>query len=382
MMQRGTSLLFACALALTGQACNPYERFTGEVNAGAVDPAKFPAAYLGDGGNGKMPGGGVFSPVAAWVGGQRVGYHRFPYPSSLARSKDPLLASAIEEQANLVYVFDRDAKAPTGRARCRVPDSRQSRPENCSPTLEPGQPDSDRACSPYRFSPRADAVRYDEQGVIFTALPDAPGYTPFVQVVPVTVRDLECQGVKSEKTLLTATPGVSLPLVQPPKDAPSGTLPTAKPDRGVWVWPLIDPAANVQVLDKDGMPADVTDPKERFGPQGWGWYNQFLTAFLEGGALPVPVVDQGGPHYAAQRVYVPSSVYSEEEMAVVDGELGMGYDVLEAARGSALYSPICQVFTYDPPLDAMMRPAPVDSVSKIDMNTVKDQKQFFFCLQL
>src|SRR5262252_7759389 len=91
------SLSLAGALLLAAAACNPYENQQGEFNAGPVDSANFPLAYLGAGAsttfgpNGRVAGMGRFVESGAWVEGTRVGYYSFPFTAAqTAAGADPL----------------------------------------------------------------------------------------------------------------------------------------------------------------------------------------------------------------------------------------------------------------------------------------------------
>src|SRR6267154_456385 len=53
------------AVAVLVSACSPYERRSGEYFAGAVDPAAFPAPYLGAGGDPKHSGGVILASNAS-----------------------------------------------------------------------------------------------------------------------------------------------------------------------------------------------------------------------------------------------------------------------------------------------------------------------------
>ncbi len=75
-------------------ACKPYERFVGEYNAGAVNPAAFPEAYLGEGGD-PVSAGGVFTPLVAYVGGEPVSYYLFPAGSGQAKADNPRAVAAV-----------------------------------------------------------------------------------------------------------------------------------------------------------------------------------------------------------------------------------------------------------------------------------------------
>jgi hypothetical protein len=62
----------------------------------------------------------------------------------------------------------------------------------------------------------------------------------------------------------------------------------------------------------------------------------------------------------------------------VAGNPGEGFDVLDAVRDQPGYSPVCQVFSFDPadPLN------PETSVKTINSATVQDTGMFVWCLQV
>lgn len=380
-------------LLLAAASCSPYDRYIGEVNAGAVDPSKFPTAYLGDDADPKQAGTGKFHPIVAKVNGQQVGYYRFPLPAAQARAPDPLVVSALSPA--LAYLFDPPVSgAYPATYRCRVPAERELRPENCprstsdSPYVTPPDP-----CPGYRFDPRVDAFRYDVQNPIVTALPDSAGYIPIVNEVPVTTNDLVCQSVKSEDTLLE-TPGVKVPVLPP---APGTFMGKSRgwPSGRYFAWALIDPAAEVLTLNDKGQEVGEydRDRSKGFGPQRFGWWNKFMVAYLDGGQIPRQILaDKDQVKLRAQRLYYPTAVAELDDkgnkIGVLDGEPFVGNDLLEGARGSDAYSPLCQVFSYDSadPMDPMdpNKLRIVDSAAKIDPATMKvtDTKTLVYCLQL
>src|SRR6185295_16715272 len=158
MPSRGVVLGGLLALSLT--ACNPYERRQGEYYAGAVDPSKFPAAYLGAGGVANRASSGTFEPVAAHAGGQELVYYSFPMPASQADLDDPLLIREELAPPN-AFVFDPAATSPFPAMR------------KCSPPKD------------YQFDQQQEGFRQDEQGSIFTLLPSDPAYVPLVEQVAI-----------------------------------------------------------------------------------------------------------------------------------------------------------------------------------------------------
>ena len=246
--------LATCAWALG--ACNPYDRYTGDSNAGAVDPVKFPKAYLGTGGDAKAPGQGVMDPIPATAGGTATAYYTFPFTGA-----DLSLATDGVNSAALVYDFDTD-----GTTHCVAPDN-------------------------YVFDQQRDAVRFDQQGSIFTKLPDAADYQPAVAEVTVHSNGLPCQDVKSADKLVDRS-DVSLTLVPPANPNLPSAAATGKPNGKYYARPVIDPSIDVHGpvgyfgLDDMGNPL-VVDRNTGLGPQKWGWYQRYLLAYLDGGEIPV-----------------------------------------------------------------------------------------------
>jgi hypothetical protein len=326
--------------------CNPYSRRSGEYNAGPVDVSHFPAAYLGAGGDAKL-GGGVFSAAAAFVDGNTVGYYAFPFSKAQLAAADPLaLGGAFATPT--AYVFDPGASDPfPAKPRCVAP-------------------------AGYVYDEQRDGIRYDDQGNVFTALPADATYVPLVAQVPVQSSGEPCQSIKSNDTLVQDKL-ITVPLAPPPKGSAADALPSGVPDGKLVAWALVDPSATVQ------FPDGSLDPTTSLGPQKFGWYNHYLTQYLDGGYVPTM-----GTELVAQTLYVPTLVpgtdMSGAPAAVPTmGAPGSGYDVLQAARGAAGYSPICQVMTFVP-ADPM---SPPTSVAAIDMTTVMPAPTpFIYCLQV
>lgn len=348
----------ALLLASLGGACNPYERRAGEYNAGAVDPIKFPAAYLGTGGKGNRPGQGSFQYVSGFVRGQPVVYYPLPFNGKQATASDPLDLAKFATPST--YVFD--------------------------PGSGDTAPDSDKCVKPddYQFDKYADAVRYDRQGNIFTKLPldsDPVGktaYIPVVQEVVVTSKTNPCQQIKSEATLVQSD-DISVNLAPPP-DGVANALPTGRPSGRYLAYAIIDPAADVQPPEKS-----MLDPVTGLGPQRWGWFQQYLLAYLDGGYIPLQVVQPMGKlRMQTQNLYYPDTVAVDDPdhpgmKTTTDGDIGMGVDLMEFKRGEGNYSPVCHVFSFTPK-DPM---APEKSVAEVmaNMDVITDTKQYVYCLQ-
>ncbi|MGQ0504392.1 MAG: hypothetical protein ACT4TC_03660 [Myxococcaceae bacterium] len=323
-------LLGVMCLVMYG-CVEPYERRRGEFNAGPVDPVQFPPPYLGADGNRQKQGQGKFTAAIGYAGETPVKYFSFPFSASrLAPGADPLRLKEDGQPYRrvptpLAYVFDpEETSAFPLSPRCQVP------------------PD-------YTFDPVRDAFRSDEQGNIFTALPEAtynPGalptfnYVPVVAQVPVTSLGNSCQDIKSEKTLLTRS-DVSVPQGEPVNGKQVGAS-----DGKYLAWAIIDPGAGV-FLSK-GV------PKTGLGVQKWGWFGQFLLAYLDGGYIPTAestVDSRNVVRMVPQVLYHPRSAIGDTTSNKAGG-IGQGYDVIEFARGQQGYSPVCQVKTYDPALGA------------------------------
>ena len=312
-----------CAFVLLAAGCDPYSdyKLKGEFNAGSVDPFNFPPPYRGAGASRSVAGSGNgFTAVRAFSQGLAIEYYLFPYsPSQVVAPGYVYSASAISNQtANalgirsfpLAYVFD-----PPGTSN-PFPAQQQC-----------GAP------SGYVYDPRRDAVRYDEQGSILTALPEATfgagslptwTYVPTVAEVPVASNGEPCQDIKSERTLLTRND------VNVPKDGAGNP----SPDGRYLAWALIDPGSGVYHVGETATTSTGVDI------QRWGWYQQYLAAYIEGGYIPIDTAASN--RFKAQRLYIPNRIGNSP------GRVGAGYDVLDAPRGDTNYSPICEVRIYTP----------------------------------
>jgi hypothetical protein len=360
------------ALLLPVAACSPYDRHQGEYYAGAVDPVKFPAAYLGAGGDPKRSGG-VFNASAATAHGVAAPYYAFPFSAAQAGSPDPLAVSTsgdpVAAPAALAYVFD--PAPPTAN-----PDMG---------TTTAGDPFPARpACqvpSGYVFDAQSDNFRLDQQGPIFTALPTA-SYAPVVAEVGVVSKGEACQSIKSADTLVTAG-DVSVKTMPPEFNVP-GAEPSGVPDGNFLAWPIVDPGATVF------FPDGSLDPRTGIGPQKEGWFNHYLVTFLDGGYIPTRnliVPGMGGKpdvtvvHMTAQNIYFPTQIpvtTPTGDVVVGAGALGGGYDIVDHVRGEPGYSPVCHVFSFVPanPLH------PPKSSADIDAATLQDTGSFIYCIQV
>lgn len=316
--------------ALAAGCGDPYAKRQGEYYAGPVDPVNFPPEYLGFGGNRLRAGSGLFFGSGAWASaGVRTEYFLFSFtPAQLALADifrlvdDGRTNQSTTVPTSIAYVFDAMGGEPFPSApACDAPPN-------------------------YIYDRRQDAVRYSEQGNIFTALPSASyaggaavsTYVPIVSEVPATSLHQDCQGIKSERTLLQRA-DVALPS----QGSAGGRF---------LAWALIDPGA--AVYHEGGAPTTTGDARTGNPPGGaalqrFGWFNHYLVAYLDGGHIPT-LADASGKvvQMVAQDIYYPRSlVIHPGSLGTTPGRLGRGYDLLQHKRGEFGYSPVCRVLTYD-----------------------------------
>lgn len=390
LKRQGLSLVLAATGLFVG-ACNPYERRNGEYSAGSVDPIKFPAAYLGDGGRGNRPGQGTFQYLIGYVNGKAVVY----YPLALNG-----------RQPKLKYTPDpMDTKLDLGLAQIDL--SKLTTPLSYvfDPKATDTAPDTDKCVKAdgYSFERQRDAVRFDRQGNIFTRLPadsDPVGntaYVPIVKEVVVTSGTNPCQDIKSELTLVQRS-DISVPL-DPPPEGVADAKPTGHPSGRYLAYAIIDPAADVQpppcpadgecMCPPDALDLCKLDPITGLGPQRWGWFGQYLLAYLDGGVIPIAPTQpspKGAKVMKTQKLYYPQ-VWNEDDMVWEDQGYGLGRDVFEAKRATDGYSPICEVYTFEPTShDLAMSETKVSDIEAKDMMGNQPRHptktgQYVYCLQ-
>jgi hypothetical protein len=195
-----------------------------------------------------------------------------------------------------------------------------------------------------------------------------------VAQVDVTTGDLECQSPKSERSLLGfADQGrVTMARAEP---EPDKTTRFGLPTPGKFLaWALIDPGSAVLRV---GQSADVLAGGSNTGTtvQRYGWYGQFIAAYIDGGSIPVepgPDVDvtptdrQPTTRMRAQRLYYPRTAVIRGSTTQPSGALGEGYDVLQGNRfagPSERYSPVCEVWTYALPAPTSVEDLPKDEAA-------------------
>jgi len=410
------SSLLPILLALIG-ACDPYSAQQGEFTAGPVDPANFPAPYLGVGAdtgpNGFRSGRGRFVEVGAYVNNNPAGYYSFPFTTAqLAPAADPLR-----------LVDDGNAYAPVPVPPAYVFDPTPASPFPASPTCTP--PPS------YSYDPTREDMRLDDQSNIFTQLPIAserPGvastfsYVPVVAEVPVSAAGRACQSLKSEKTLNRV-------LGFPP---PSGNY---------LLWAIIDTASPVYRVN-DNPTAAYGSPgyTSGVGVQKYGWFGHYYLAYVDGGYIPTQsaTVTEGGRvkqvlRMKTQRLYVPrlftpvvscgspSRLCPAGQVCVssncrpctatgsaacptgqtcmtatgtcsASGMPGAGYDVLQASRADANYSPVCEAWQYTATTGTPAIPRPISLLPKSESDILAlpggapavttDVTRFLYCPQV
>lgn len=349
-----------------------------EFNAGGIDPYNFPPPYRGSGQQREIAASGTFTEIAAYASGTPVGYYSFPFspgqllttsysaPSSNAWPGgviDPLRVSGPgtdfrASQNNpvpvpLVYSFD-----PPGGADPFPSEQRCQKGPAIDPRLDPYP--LDQQWNIFAFPPDRFA------SFPFGALPTW-SYRPVVAEVAVTTGAIACQGIKSERTLLKNADDGKVQMDRADTEPDGRRL--GRPTGRYLAWAMIDPGAAVVRVGQTPnvlQGGNVTGT----GVQKYGWYGQFIVAYIDGGYIPV----EDGPRVAGaattrmrtQRLYYPrSQVIRTGATNPSAGALGQGYDVMQANRfedGEA-YSPVCEVWTYTLPGATRQEDLPKDEAS-------------------
>src|SRR5262249_26958048 len=107
--------------------------------------------------------------------------------------------------------------------------------------------------------------------------------------------------------------------------------------------------------------------------QKFGWYGQFIVAYIDGGYIPVedgPTVNGAATtRMRPQRLYYPrSNVIRAGATSATPGAHGQGYDVLQGDRFAddpSTYSPVCEVWSYSLPNDTAEADLPKDEAAII-----------------
>ncbi len=332
-LRRIAPLGLALSASLLASACNPYKNLSGEFWGGSVDPAKFPAAYQGAG-FAHSQAFGSFTASSAFYKGEAAQLGYYPFPFATLQGSQGLL------------VADPNVMPPDGQFFLTTPDVFNF--DNQYPTNPfPSQPKC--AVPPgYQFDQRTEAFRQDQQGAIFTALPDGTGldpasvsgYLPIVAETAVTSNGEPCNGIKSAEGIVQRTDVTLQTIPIPVGSDPSNTFPTGKQDERYLAWAIIDPSADVS------FPDGSHDPNTGLGPQQWGWFNHLLLAYMDGGYIPT---DPPNPNPGDMATLVFQNLYVPDDGTGGTSLMGMGMDVLSKARGvDADYSPLCMVNVFTP----------------------------------
>ena len=335
-------LMSAGLLALL-TACHPYgDSLQGEFNAGPADPFNFPAGYRSSGGafTRERGGSGTFTERAAFAHGAAANYFFFPMPPSVVSTTGYAAAPATADPVRI---------AGPG-----------SLPVSLGLEFEPGDPTAPvqdtTKCTPpagYSYDAFRDDVQYDHQGNLVNALPNANygigslptwTYIPVVQRVSVASAGEACQSVKNDLNIVTRQ-DVTLALDT------TAIPPVPKPDPVYLAWAVIDPGSPVFRVGQSAATATG------YTVQHFGWYRQFLVAYLDGGQVSTvgATTASGAPitRMVTQKLYFPRTGAPGK-----GNGLGAGNDVVQFQRGEAGYSPICQIFSYTLPAGT---PVPKDA---------------------
>jgi len=396
-------------------ACHPYgDQFQGEFNAGSVDPINFPPGYRTTfpstavpavtGFTREVAGTGVFTESRAFAHGAPgaakgdANFFRFPFPPTLVLTTGFAPPAATANPLNLPATVPVAFQFDPGPLGAPVTDSTAC-----------------KAAPGYHYNPVTDDMHYDQQSHILSALPSATfnqgapptwTYQPVVQRESVTSNGEACQGPKSDVYLVKHD---DVKLATKP-DALGN--PTPVPDANAYMaWAVIDPGSSVQRVNPTSATggAQANDPTKGpctatattcngIGVQHFGWYKQFVAAYVEGGAIHLDAANK----MVAMNLYFPRTA-----PAGIATGLGAGNDVVQGVRGidpdcaatpagatpapPSCYSPICRVFSYVVPAGSTaaarsvaevltMDPAPTPA-APISAATGQITPTFVWCLQ-
>jgi len=348
--------VFALLAVLLG-ACSIYPSWDGVYNNGPVDPITYPPPYLGANGDRTKPALGTFTAIAAKSRGEDVQFYLFPFspvalPSGKVDPKVDPLALIVDGKPNTkvpvstVQVFD-------GKA--------GERPFRASPACVTPQD--------YTYDPRRDDMRSDEQSPVFSAVPNATYDTAKLTVsynyMPIVAEVSTSNTEQCQKYRATPTP-------------PFGIFDGS----GYFLaWAQIDPGAAVYKV------GETSSNSVGMGVQKYGWFNFYITAFIDGGYIPTRAdTNMDGTetvHMVTQKLYYPRSKIATKTGDATAAQ-GKGYDVLDAPRGRSGYSPVCELFTYDAgaPVTVDKLPQDVDTIiANFGATLQPGNPTYIFCLQ-
>ena len=352
--------LLAATAALS--ACSPWSYGEGDFFAGTVDATNYPADYQF--GTEKEAAGSLSPVVAATLSSSIVLTYNLAMPAAQTAGADengiPELALALEPvdlvgyappSPATVFNFDPTASEPFAT------------PQKCT------------APTNYVFDARLEGYRKDYQGPIFTALPDE-GSVPYLAEVAVSTKAMKCQTLKDQERLLKSK-DVTVPIT---KATAIGEEDSPTPSGKLVLYYPVNPRVSVEPADQN----------TGFGAQMWGWFNHYLFAYIDGGYLPTQQfsIDTGevdpdtmAPillefegirpqhwYYPATRpgalrdpdtgeISFPIDPDTGEYNFVAAGGPGLSNrsaafagavtDLVDAARGEAGYSPVCELCEYE-----------------------------------
>lgn len=393
-------LAWAYLLAATAvlPACSPWTYGEGDFFAGTVDGTKYPDIYRG--GTTKEAGGEIPAIVAGTLSTQSVILtYNLAMPAvqtdmtvvsgprgpigaipELALALEPVdvqflvdpstgltgSVAAYPTAPQLAYTFDPTATEPfAATQKCTAPAN-------------------------YLFDARTEGYRKDYQGPIFTELPSqkfdpvtgepsVPPFVPYMAEVAVATNSSKCQSLKDEEQLLKSK-DVAVPMI--PADGSPGSVDSPKPSGKLVAFYPVDPRVGVGPGIAEYSQTGI------WGSQQWGWYKHYLFAYIDGGYIPTQAysVDSGGVDadtmmpvklefegIRTQKWFYPAKrptasrdpdtgefVYIKDDMgeylfrASAPGLsnasaafAGMITDVVEAGRGEAGYSPVCELCEFE-----------------------------------
>ena len=185
MRVRRSILPFCFLVSLGVWGCHPFDPLNGEFNAGSIDPFDFAPPYRTSNGlqaNGlaafgtptscvrQTEGGCTFQEFTAFINGSSTGngYFRFPFsPSQISTTQYPPVATNYGTPPTNLDVTLFNALRVFGTGAIPTPNVY---------VFDPGH--TPALCKPpsgYTYDAYRDTVHYDDQGYIFTGLPNARG---------------------------------------------------------------------------------------------------------------------------------------------------------------------------------------------------------------
>ena len=387
------------AFVALGAACDVHNGLfpdDQDFDAGGADPYNFPPPYRGAGQIRQVAASGTFTEQGGFAKGRSIGYFQFPFSPSQIPTTSYAAPTATAWPDGVIDPLRISGPGTDFRTSLNNPV-----PVPLAYNFDPPGNDSPfatdvRCAAPAGYVPDPFNDRYPEdvQWNIFTFLPDrfttfglgtlpTWSYRPIVAEVTVGTKDVDCQVIKSERTLLKYADDGKLDVKRgdPEPDPRFGRL--GAPDGRYLAWAIIDPGSAVLRV---GQKLDVLQGGKNNGVtvQKYGWYGQFIVAYIDGGYIPIEDGSRvaGAPtrRMRAQRLYYPrSNVIRNGATQSTPGQLGQGYDVLQGDRfvANSGYSPVCEVWTYSLPQDTAEADLPRDEAEIIRLanSTLEPERQ-------